>query len=248
MRKHFTIEKITISAFVFSLLLLMLAAYIFYRNALHLQKIQQKESEWKTTNPNITDKTINSIFSKAVFPDSREIFRPEVLKTNPVTGLQLSVAEYIVAIYIINNNQEGIENTTAPKKKVHYHITESENYSLARTNYINLMIALAFSGIVFVCLIFYSRLYKKHKLILNQTTQEKDKIKINNVLINFSKFYYTKRIKSSFTYSYSAFNYQSLLIFKNKTQNHKIFKKKGIEININPCGISLKNHLKEPNV
>jgi 5-methylthioribose kinase len=100
MRKNFTIEKITIAAFLLTLLLLMLAAFIFYQNALHLQQIQRKETLWNATHPTLMDITTNSVFSNAVFPDSREVFRPELLKTNPINGLQLSIAEYILAISI----------------------------------------------------------------------------------------------------------------------------------------------------
>ncbi|HET6245664.1 MAG: hypothetical protein H0V01_00400 [Bacteroidetes bacterium] len=237
MRKHFTIEKITFGAFILTLFLLLIAAFIFYKNSLHLQEIKRKENAEKKNESAI--KLTDSFSTNTIFPDSREIFRPEILHTNPVAGLQLSIAEYMVAIYILNLYHEK-DNKATPfrKKKTKHLVTGIENYQLTANNYGNLLIILIFSIVTLIQLCLYHMINKK--VPVKEKKQATEKFIAKFEMNTFQRFNYSKKIKSIFIYSFFGFNFKPLLIFKNPFVNPEKSTKNGIKLKIESNRIWMK--------
>ena len=226
MRKHITIENITLTSLIITIILLMLGVFIFYKNILHLKQIQERReiTAYKNT-PSVTEKTKSDI-SNFLFPDSREVFRPEVLKSDPIAGMQLSMAEYLMAIYILNlYGEENTINNGGAAKKI-YKSRLREEYHLAKIKYNNFLLVIIFSTIMWLQMILY---HIKDKLCKS----EREMISLINLKteIMLNEFIPLKNMRKSsynFLYSYNSNSLKSLLIFK--FQKIEITKTSGIKL------------------
>ena len=204
----------------------MLGVFIFYKNILHLKQIQERReiTEYKST-PLSAEKT-KSVLSNFLFPDSREVFRPEVLKSDPIAGMQLSMAEYLMAIYILNlYGEENAVNNGDPAKKI-YKSRLKEEYYLAKIKYNNILLVIIISMIMWLQMLLFhikDKLRKSKRKIITQID-----LKTEIMLNEFTPLKNMRKSSGNFLYSYNSNSLKRLLIFK--FQKIEITKTSGIKL------------------
>jgi hypothetical protein len=160
MQKKLTIENIITTAILITSVLLMIAFYSFYQNHKKLRKLQKQLHD---TELKLNLEQFNMDFDKVLLPDAREIFRPDILGSHPINGLQLSVMEYLFSTYSYNAFSDN-QNTLKSSLKDILHIKRKHEIYYARHNlgfvFLLLLSALTLSIFLLFCLL----KYKKAKL------------------------------------------------------------------------------------
>ena len=212
MRKHITIENITLTSLIITIILLMLGVFIFYKNTVHLKQIQERREITADRNIPCATEKAKSVVSNFLFPDSREVFRPEVLQSDPIAGMQLSMAEYIMAIYILNlYGEENAPNNGGAAKKIYKSRLKGE-YHLAKIKYNNFLLVIIFSMIMWLQMLLYhlkEKIYKSEKKIATLIN-----LKTEIMLNEFMPLKNMRKRSYNFLYSYNSNSFKRLLIFK----------------------------------
>jgi hypothetical protein len=219
MQKKLTIGNIITTAILITSVLLMIAFYSFYQNHKKLRKLQKQLHD---TELKLNLEQFNMDLDKVLLPDAREIFRPDVLGSHPINGLQLSVMEYLFSTFSYNAFSEK-ENTLRSSLMNLLHIKRKHEIYYARHNL--LFVVLLFLGALTIGIFLLYCLLRHQKARLEN--------KMTEILLGPAGFFHPIPKESATAY------FKEKKLYKNRKRPYSY-----LLLDIKEIGLSKKTYIK----